>query len=81
MIITFVLTIIITSIFTIVITIIITYCRIKKYNRSDENTDEYYTDIHSPRQIIAIYEDVEEQRDPTTTNDPSYQPTILRTEV
>ena len=81
MIITFVLTIIITSIFTIVITIIITYCIIKKYNRSDENTDDYYTDIRPPGQINAIYDEVEKQRDPTTANNPSYQPTILRTEV
>ena len=65
----FVLTVIITSILTIVITIIITYCiMIKKYSRSDENTD-----IRPPAPI--------EVEDPTTTNNPSYQPTILRTEV
>ena len=72
MIITFVLTVIITSIFTIVITIIITYCIIKKYNRSDENTDDYYTEMQLPGQINAIYDEVEEQRDPTTANNPSY---------
>ena len=65
-IVTFVLTVIITSILTILITIIITYCI--KYSRSDENTD-----ILPPAPI--------EVEDPTTTNNPSYQPTILRTEV
>ena len=81
-IITFVLTVIITSILTIVITIIITYCiMIKIYSRSDENTEDYYTDIQPPAQINTIYDEVEEQRDPTTTNNPSYQPTMLTTEV
>ena len=60
---------------------LITYCIIKKYNKSNENTDDYYTDIQPPGQINAIYDEVEKQRDPTTTNNPSYQPTILRTEV
>ena len=79
MIITFVFTVILTSIFTIVITIIITYCRIKKYNKSDENTDDYYTDIQSPRQSIAIYDDVVVQTDPITIRNPSYQPSIHKT--
>ena len=78
-IVTFVLTVIITSILTIVITIIITYCiMIKKYSRSDENTEDYYTHMQLP---APIYDEVKEQKDPTTANNPSYQPTILRTEV
>ena len=81
MIITFVLTVIITSIFTIVITIIITYCIIKKYNISDENTGDYYREMPLPDQINPIYDEMEVQRDPITTRNPSYQPTILRTEV
>ena len=81
MIITFVLTVIIASIFTIVITILKTYCIIKKCNKSNENTEDYYTDMQPPGQVNAIYDELEEQRDPITTNNPSYQPTILRTEV
>ena len=77
-IVTFVLTVIITTIITIVITIIITYC--KKYSRSDENTD-MQPPAQPPGLINVINDVVGEQRDPTTTNNPSYQPTILRTEV
>ena len=52
------------------------------YSRSDENTeDDYYTDMDLPAQINTTYHEVEEQRDPTTTNNPSYQPTMLTTEV